>query len=276
MSKRAALKLTRRRFLGLTASAVAGTAWWQWNEVDRLVVERRELHLPRWNADGFKVAILADFHANTRPEGERAERAMRMAIGEKPDAILLVGDYVHKEWPETLPSLETALAPARESASPVFAAMGNHDYWVSTTAKIIEALKRNGILLLRNEIADLDGVAIWGIDDGIENRDRHDALDGRRDSGSVLAMFHEPDCVARVDRRIGLMAAGHSHGGQICLPFGFPLHTPFGARRYKSGFYADAKVPLYVTRGIGTVGPRKRSFCPPEVSLLTLFGGAGR
>jgi predicted MPP superfamily phosphohydrolase len=266
-------KLSRRGFLGLAATgSLAGAAIWQWEEVNKLTVERKALRLSRWKADGFKVAQLSDLHANHRAEGERAARALRMAIRERPDAIVLTGDYNDVVTPEAIPSLEIALSAASEAKCPVYAVLGNHDYWVDSTAELIKAIERHGIRLLRNEIVEQDGVAIWGIDDGLERKDRHDTLRGKQDTGSVLALFHEPDFVSRVNRRIGLMLAGHSHGGQICLPFGIPIHTPGGARRYKSGFYPGARVPLYVNRGIGTVGPRKRAFCPPEVSILTLRG----
>jgi len=262
--------MTRRKFLGAAVCGGAGGAIWQWDEVNRLVVERKTLLLPRWKADGFRVALLSDFHSNYRNEGERAARAIRMAIAEKPDAIVLTGDYNDVDTHESIPSFEIALSAAQESDVPVYAVLGHHDFWVKSTAKIIEAINRHGVKLLRNEIVEQAGVAIWGIDDGLERKDRHDTLADRKDTGSVLALFHEPDFVTRVDSRIGLMLAGHSHGGQICLPFGIPMHTPGGARKYKTGFYPDAKVPLYVTRGIGTIGPRKRAFCPPEVALLTL------
>jgi predicted MPP superfamily phosphohydrolase len=268
------MRISRRGFIGLAATGVAGVGVLEWGEVDRLTVERRELRLPRWKADGFKVALLSDLHCNDAHEGDRAAEALRLAIEEKPDAVLVAGDFINSETDQTFPSLETALEPVREAGMPVLAVLGNHDYWVTTTSRLIAVLMQKGMRLLRNEIAEVEGVAVWGIDDGIAKRDKHDVLTDRTDSGSVLALFHEPDYVDRVDNRIGLMMAGHSHGGQICLPPGIPVHTPVGARRYRRGFYAKAEVPLYVTRGVGTVGPRRRAFCPPEVSVLTLFGGA--
>ena len=91
-------------------------------------------------------------------------------------------------------------------------------------------------------------------------------------SKSLLALFHEPDFVSEVPKHVSLQVSGHSHGGQICLPGGYAVHTPFGAKKYKSGYYPDARVPLYVTRGVGTTGPDYRLFCRPEVTILTLRG----
>jgi predicted MPP superfamily phosphohydrolase len=87
-----------------------------------------------------------------------------------------------------------------------------------------------------------------------------------------VTLFHEPDFVERVDPRSSLMIAGHTHGGQVCWPWGSAVHLPKGGRKYQKGFYAHTKVPLYVSRGVGTVGPDYRCFAPPEVSVLTLKG----
>lgn len=273
MSKEKSRQISRRQFLGLGMVGLGGMAVWQWNEVDHLVVERSQLTLPRWKADGFKIAMLADLHSDTLREGKRAARAVRMALAEKPDVCVLSGDYISAEGDEPLQALGLVLEALGESAVPVFAVLGNHDYWVSSTRKIIDGFSGHNVRVLRNEAADVRGVSILGIDDGLMQLDRHDVLTDQSDSGSVVALLHEPDFVRRVDRRVGLMLSGHSHGGQICLPGGVPVHTPIGAIRYRTGYYADARVPLYVTRGVGTVGPRKRAFCPPEVSLLTLKSG---
>jgi predicted MPP superfamily phosphohydrolase len=117
---------------------------------------------------------------------------------------------------------------------------------------------------------EVNGVTIAGIDDAIANRQRYDFLTGGNHSKSLVALFHEPDFVDEVPKHISLQLSGHSHGGQICLPGGFSVHSPFGARKYVAGFYPNARVPLYVTRGIGTTGPDLRTFCRPEVSILTL------
>jgi hypothetical protein len=91
-------------------------------------------------------------------------------------------------------------------------------------------------------------------------------------SPSLIALMHEPDFVSILPKKVCLQLSGHSHGGQMCLPMGVPIHLPRGGRLYVQGFYPHAPVPLYVTRGIGTTGLDFRTFCPPEVSILTLRG----
>lgn len=263
--------ISRRRLIRTVVFGSIGvTAFAQGTEANRLKVERQTLRLPKWKADGLKVALLTDLHVNDRQETERAIRAVEIAGNEKPDLMLFGGDFLNTPGDEALRNVRRVLDAADDTGMRAFAVLGNHDYWVPTTPDLIELFRGRRTRLLRNEMARVADATIWGIDDGIAGRDRHVLEHRHRDDPSILALFHEPDFVSRVHSNVGIMLAGHSHGGQMCLPFGVPLHTPRGARTYIAGYYADAPVPLYVSRGIGTVGPNFRLFCPPEVSILTL------
>jgi predicted MPP superfamily phosphohydrolase len=272
MSK-AAPKFTRRsllRSMGFGAAASIGVTAYADGSAQWIQLERRTLTLPRWNAKGFRVGLISDLHANNASDIERAQRAIRMAIAESPNVLLIPGDFIDSSNARVLEALKGALEPLREARCPVLATLGNHDYWTHDPKAVIECLRQCPLKLLRNETAEVDGVTIAGIDDGIAMRQRFDFLNAGRESRSLIAMFHEPDFVDEVPKHISLQLSGHSHGGQVCFPGGIPFHTPFGARKYISGFYAQAKVPLYVTRGVGTTGPDVRTFCRPEVTILTL------
>lgn len=264
-------KVSRRRLIktlvfgGLGATAVA-----EWGQANRIAIERSTLALPKWDADGFKVGFISDLHTNTPNQAERAVEALRLALLEKPDVVLIGGDFLDRSDETAVRSLDRFLQAAGGESVPIYAVLGNHDYWLPNPRTVIDRIRRSEVRLLRNETARLDGVTILGIDDGIAKRDRHDTLSSKADGKSTIAVFHEPDFVDRVDKRVSLMLAGHSHGGQVCLPFGIAVHTPKGARTYKRGFYSSAPVPLYVSRGVGTVGPDVRLYCAPEVSILTL------
>jgi predicted MPP superfamily phosphohydrolase len=243
----------------------AATGW--------IEVERQELTLPRWDADGFKVGFIADLHANSFRQMEHAKRAAELVMAEKPDVILIGGDFVNHGDPARLAHVGQSLEPLRDAKVPVLAVLGNHDYWAGYFEKTLAAIESAPLKLLRNEAADVQGVTIAGIDDALNSMDRPGFIEEGRHSRSLIALFHEPDFVDIVPAHVSLQLSGHSHGGQVCLPGGFALHTPLGARRYISGYYPEAPVPLYVTRGVGTTGPEMRTFCPPEVTILTLRGG---
>ncbi|HSI73662.1 MAG TPA: metallophosphoesterase, partial [Fimbriimonas sp.] len=256
--------------MGLGAAAAIVPAGVADLSSNHLVLEEHELRLPRWDADGFRVAIVSDFHANDAAKAERASNAIKLALAQKPDLIAMPGDFLDSSDEKRLGLLADALEPLREARCPVVSTMGNHDYWTKAPRKIVDLMSER-TKLLRNDTFEASGVTVAGVDDAIAGRHRFDFLHGRH-SKSLLALFHEPDYVREMPEHVSLQLSGHSHGGQICLPNGRAVQTPKGAKIYIKGFYPDARVPIYVTRGVGTTGPDCRLFCLPEVTLLTLRG----
>lgn len=232
--------------------------------------ERRVLKLPNWDADGFRVTLLSDFHLTSPLALERAKAAAEMALATKPNAIVMPGDFVESSNRRSRIFLQEFLKAFESASCPVLATLGNHDYWTAHPPGVIRNFGTSPVRLLRNEAVEVAGVTIAGIDDGLSNKHDLSFLRKGAHSKSLIALFHEPDYVVEVPDHVSLQLSGHSHGGQVCLPFGIPLHTPKGARNYIDGFYPNAKVPLFVTRGVGTTGPDWRLFCPPHVVELTL------
>jgi predicted MPP superfamily phosphohydrolase len=218
------------------------------------------------------VAVLSDFHTNSPGEVAHAVHAIELALAEKPDLIAIPGDFVNDGNELHLRYVRQSLEPLVGVRCPVVATFGNHDYDCRNIDGLSHVVRKSGIRLLRNDAIEVNGVTVAGVDDAIAHRHRPAFLSDASFSKSLLTLFHEPDYVDTIPSNVSLQLSGHSHGGQICLPNGRPLHTPKGAWKYFAGYYPDAKVPLYVTRGIGTVGPRMRLFCRPEVSILTLNG----
>jgi uncharacterized protein len=276
MDRKGKGQVSRRRFLKLAALGAAGycvpfgLACTNWLKVDR-----RTLELPHWDADGFTIAFLSDFHLTSQPRIELAERAVRLAIEEKPDAILLGGDFVEGSGLDMLVAARDVLKLFGDAGCPVFTVLGNHDYWVANPNIVVETVAKSPVHLLRNQSAEVQGVSIAGVDDAIMRRQKWDFLRKGDHSRSLLTLLHEPDFVDESPEHVSLQLSGHSHGGQICLPGGVALHTPRGARSYVAGFYDNSKVPLFVTTGVGTTGPHLRTFCRPEVCILTLRGKQG-
>lgn len=235
-----------------------------------LEVVYQNLLLSNWDASGFRMVVLSDLHVNTGRQTDLAAMACTLAVDENPDMIAIPGDFVNFSDPGRLQNIRAALHPLREAKCPVFATLGNHDYWTRRPQAVIETIRAMGIRVLRNEAVECNGVSVGGVDDAIANLHRPEFLGVGNLSRSLIALFHEPDFVTDIPSNVSLMVSGHSHGGQICLPGGIALHTPRGARNYIAGFYPEARVPLYVSRGVGTVGPQMRLFCRPEVTVLTL------
>ncbi|MBN9502969.1 MAG: metallophosphoesterase [Armatimonadetes bacterium] len=268
-------QISRRRFLksaGLGAVGAIGTFAYGDLTSSKVRLEQKELKLPRWDADGFKVAVITDLHLDYPEAVLRTQWAISQLAALQPDVFVIVGDFLTSAAPQNLENVRTALRYLDQVKCPVFATLGNHDYWVGYFDLVTQAITSANLRLLRNEVVDLNGVAIAGIDDDIAYKARPELIAEAKKPKSTIALFHEPDSVKDVSTDLSLQISGHSHGGQICMPGGISVHTPRGAKKYIAGFYPDAKVPLYVSRGVGTTGPNWRLFCPPEATLLTLRG----
>jgi predicted MPP superfamily phosphohydrolase len=241
-------------------------------ESKRLVLEKRELWLPRWpeRLDGFKVALLGDFHLRDLYSLELATRSVEMALDAEPDMVALIGDLVGHWRDDSAFLLGDCLDPLRMMGGNVVAVPGNHEYWGGTPDLLAPILDHLNIKLLRNEVWRHQGISWAGIDS--LNAHKADPLGtlAKADEDPVVVLWHEPDELGRLPGGCALMLSGHTHGGQFVFPGGLIPMKSRNGRRYVGGFYPDAPTPLYVTRGVGTTGPPTRFNCPPEVSILTL------
>jgi uncharacterized protein len=241
-------------------------------EANHLVVERRTLRLRGWkrSLNGFKIALLTDFHLRDSYSVALSKRAVAAALDEEPDMVVLGGDLVAYWKPTSENMLAEVLEPLLLMNGNVVAIPGNREYECGSADQLLPVLDALNIRLLRNESwhhAGIDWIGIDSANMGMANP--FQALEGVGD-GPAIVLWHEPDVVECLPFEADLMLSGHSHGGQFRFPGGFTPMTSRNGKKYLSGFFPDAKVPLYVSRGIGTTGPPSRFNCPPEVSILEL------
>ncbi|MFQ3678426.1 MAG: metallophosphoesterase [Fimbriimonadaceae bacterium] len=262
--------MLRLGLAGLVAApGVESLASTHWIGVDRLTLE-----LPRWDRDGFKIALIGDLHINRDVDVRLARRAVEAAMAESPDAVVFIGDYVTMGEAAGPDLLAAAFQPLALAVCPLLAVLGNHDVAVGRD-RVAEALRLSRIQVLRNEAAQVDGVNFIGFDDALFGYPDYAGFERYADGRSNVVLLHEPDYVDYVPVWASLQLSGHSHGGQIRFPGGVALLTPVGARRYVDGFYPEASVPVFVTRGVGTRQFRFRAFCRPQVAILTLVRRSG-
>lgn len=279
-------RFTRRRFLALAATAGVGAI-----AIDSTLLEpnhprvvRREIPLRRWpeRLDGFKIAVMSDFHYDRRFSVHPIHAAIGMVNDLQPDLVALTGDFV------SIPILDDDRRKAALAAEPCarllrqvraphgsWAVMGNHDYYTDQ-AHVSATLQGQGIPVLANESAPIEsnGVRFWLA--GVNSVTSRTADLGRtlhrvpKDEVTVL-LAHEPDYADEAARfPVDLQLSGHSHGGQVRIPFFGPLYLPDLARKYVWGTYQVGALSLYTNAGLGTIGPPVRWNCPPEITLLTL------
>ncbi|MFN7172929.1 MAG: metallophosphoesterase [Fimbriimonadaceae bacterium] len=261
--------LSRRQFItagiiGGAGLAVGGYALLG-NEADRLEIVAQPVQVPGWKAGKVRVGILSDHHVNDQESQLRAIEAARLLLSQKPDVVLLLGDFI--TYGSSVPYLAKTFEPLADSKIPTYAVLGNHDYGSGHNTAISETIHQAGFKLLVNEVAHVDGISLVGLDDDLRGNPNQGAISPKGLSSSSICLWHEPDAIETLQLPCALQVSGHSHGGQVCLP-GIILHTPRGAKRYRSGLYDVGDRRLYVTRGVGTTGLDYRLYCRPEVTLL--------
>jgi predicted MPP superfamily phosphohydrolase len=214
---------------------------------------------------------------------ERLQHAADLVLTEKPDALVLTGDFLKgRTFTESsrnaIQDMTKVLAPLAARV-PSFAVLGNHDYWTNPNA-IREMLRRCGIMNLTNTVFTLrregGNLHLCGVDD-IRHGDVRldDVIAQLEDNSAAILLVHEPDFadISAATGKFDLQISGHTHGGQIVLPaLGAPV-LPVSGRKYPSGLYQVGNMFQYTNRGVGTDTVSVRINCPPEITIFKLESG---
>ncbi len=260
------------------AAAAAGTLGYAWLvEPERLTVTTVEVPIGGLDPalDGFRVVQLSDMHGRSAI-GRRS--LVEAVAAERPDLVAVTGDLVDARGPYDRPieELRGLGAPAG-----VFFVPGNNESRAMTRSgagNLIARLEKAGVTPLINRSTRVSRGAGWfwlaGVDDPTRPRrdDVRRALAGTDDGRPRLLLAHAPQVLRHLGgERVDYVLAGHTHGGQVCLPGYGPLVTrsPFG-RRLASGTGWVGGVRVYVSRGIGTSLLPLRLACPPELVVHIL------
>ncbi len=272
------MSYSRRRFLlagacGACSAVIAGDAFAV--EPGKVLVSRHEVPVsglpPAF--DGMRLAQVTDVHF---PGNLTAAHATLGHLRhERPEIVVLTGDMT--EHASALPSVAAFAQQARGSLATV-AILGNWEYRAQATSLAEGVYRSVGVELLVNahRVIRLGGAALTlvGFDDPVLGHpDILRARDGLQPDGAEVWLVHAPGFATSQsphDPKVpAFMLAGHTHGGQIRLPF-LPAYTPEGSGRFVAGWYRDTYAPLYVSRGIGTTTIPARFGCPPELPIFTL------
>jgi len=282
-------KMSRRDFLKVIKSigvalftTVAASYYGLEFEPDWMDVTQVDIPLSRIPKafDGFRIVQISDIHIGGWMNRQRLSEVVKLVRQQAPDLVVITGDFViGHSWSRALDfAAEDLVAELSTLTSEhqVIGVMGNHDYWTDPV-KVRETLSRCGILELSNDVhmivKDGSGLCIAGVDDVSVGEDRLKDFYDRLplDADSIL-LAHEPDYVdtAALAGRFGLQLSGHSHGGQVVVPFLGPPVLPHWGRKYPSGLYRVGEMWLYTNRGVGMTSPYVRFNCRPEITVLTL------
>lgn len=229
--------------------------------------------------DGYRIGVLSDLHQAVLPGLSHTKRAVREIQRRDPDFVALLGDYgvsfERSRWLSGLlyPGEMRALTPIlRGLRAPdgVVALIGNHDYYYDG-AKVADWLRSSGIPVLMNEhVVIVRGGArltIAAVDDAVEGTpDIARAFAGSDPDVPRILLAHNPDVVLAPGEAPppALVLAGHTHGGQVMLPFvGAPIRfARVGSRATAQGWIPNDYAPLFVSAGVGSQIPLRFGVVP--------------
>lgn len=246
-----------------------------------LAVERHRVQITRprvrirglpQSFEGLRICHITDVHHGPFLALEHVHDAVSLALEQNADLVVLTGDLSHKrEW--SVAPVWDAMAPL-DAPLGVYGVMGNHDWWHGIRASR-QGAQHAGIEMIDNRAVSLqrNGERIWlaGVGDMWADRpDLEGALGDVPRDEPVILLTHNPDFADEMhDPRVGLMLAGHSHGGQISLPVIGPPTVPC-RREYTAGLVRTDVSQIYISRGIGMAAVPLRFNCRPELPVFEL------
>lgn len=284
-------RFSRRDFLKVAAIlgldafilGMAGVGYMSNVEPSWVEVRRVRLKLPRLPQafSGLRIAQLSDIHIGYWMTADRVREILDIVVAQSPDLLALTGDFVlaygrmTRSYMDELDEMAQSLRRVSDNL-PVVAVLGNHDHLYNPN-QVSKALERGGAHVLINSVHTLArGAArfhLAGLDDYYRGRPDLNALlsDFPPDECAML-LVHEPDFadISAETGRFDLQISGHSHGGQIVLPFIGPPILPKHGQKYYSGLYQVGKMFQYTNRGVGMSFPAARFNCRPEITVFTL------
>ena len=228
----------------------------------------------------FTLAHFSDLHIGAFMDAEQLRPIIDRINSVQADTIVFTGDLMDFSCDWQGISSESLVKQLLRLRAPqgVFAVLGNHDYY-SGSDKVANIISMMGMTLLRNEGQMIskgkDQLWLAGVDDvEAKEHDLDAALLGVPRSCPTILLAHEPDYADLVsaDGRVILQLSGHSHGGQVRLPFiDVPLlPLPYLGTKYPSGLCRVGDMWLYTNRGVGMTVLPLRLNCPPEITVIKL------
>jgi predicted MPP superfamily phosphohydrolase len=256
-------RISRRTFIAtaLSATPCALIADAKWVEPTWLKV--REIRTTK-SEPAHRFVHFTDIHH----KGDRSylETVVKTINVLSPDFVCFTGDVVEEEK-----YLKEALEILSGVKSPMFGVPGNHDYWSKMSFEPIhKCFNANGGAWLLDEQRKIAGGKINLI--GITCNHANQAQLPLDTSAKNVLLMHYPAWVKNLGgQKFDLMLAGHSHGGQVRIPFYGPLVVPYAVDEYDWGLFQTASGPLYVNAGIGYIYSYKfRLNCRPEITVIEI------
>lgn len=247
-----------------------------WLEIRQIRISLEDLPS---SFDGIKMVLFSDTHLGFFYQPKQLSLLVQQIQSLNPDIVCFAGDLLNdrrglgilKPSSEVLAQLQAPLGK--------FAVVGNHDYCAGVK-EVKQALKKGGFRVLQNEHHVIrrgkNSLTIIGLDDVLEGSPHlHKAVKGAPSNDCKILLVHEPDMALQsLPISSCLQLSGHSHGGQVRIPFWGPILTTRMGKKLTDGLNLGKNGLVYTSRGIGTTHLPIRFCCRPEVTVITLTSGS--
>lgn len=223
-------------------------------------------------SESIKVVQISDTQIGSFYSTKNLKKVANKVNALNPDIIVFTGDLI--DYSNKNPDIDeiTAILSSMNARLGKFSVFGNHDYMYKLPRYYRQIMKKSNFNLLINEnkkikLADDKYINILGVDEILNGNPDIKYLENKTDKNNFnLLLAHEPDLVDMFSKdSMNLVLSGHSHGGQIRIPFKGALVTPPYGRKYTKGFYEVNGNHLYVSSGLGSTKLPFRFFNIPEI-----------
>lgn len=245
----------------------------RWVEIARITIETEKI--PK--EARIKIIQISDLHLHEI--GDKEKYVLKAIEELNPDLVVITGDLIDDS--KNADKLYSFLRNISQVVKKVYIVLGNWDYWSTVDLNdYVQNLENLGAIVLINSndlvMKDKFCINIVGVDDPYTGRaDLEKALMGIKPTCYTILLAHSPQIIDEaVEKNVDLILTGHTHGGQVVIPFYGPLFLPLEKkyRKYSSGLFKVGNSTLYVNRGLGTSIIPVRLFCRPEITLIEIIG----
>ena len=270
-------RMVRRYLLGLCAFFFATLLGAYLASLVDPVERHAAIGLPDWpgRAAPVRVVLLSDIHlGNASMGGARLYGIIDQVAALQPDLVLIAGDFLAGYDKPLAAQRSDEIARELKRLRPplgIVAVLGNHDE-ATNPILVTAALRHAGVTVLKNEAVRKGPLVIGGLGDGYSGNARVAPMLAAMQplAGARIAMMHSPADVLSLPDDITLAIAGHTHCGQIVLPFYGPVALPSVPARYACGLVTERSRRIVISGGLGTSSLPLRVGAPPDMWLLTL------